>query len=129
MELYSEHREGTPGPLEMGIARVLELPDEIRTPQDIAQFFAYLYLVDRMSFHPDTRFGGYVDEKDQPAYTPKDARTRDRLMAKARDISRKYGFDLYEIGVWVGALTGTFPNAENEASAPGWLKALSNMWI
>lgn len=127
--LYAEHREGNIGPFDMGIARALQLPDTIRTPEDIAQFFAYLYLVDRMSFHPDTRFGGYVDEKDQPAYTPKDARTRDRLMAKARDISMKYGFDLYEIGVWVGALTGTFPNAENEASAPGWLKALSNTWI
>jgi hypothetical protein len=129
MELYSEHREGTPGPLEMGIARKLQLPDVIKTPEDIAEFFAHLYLVDRVQFHPDDRFVNYVDEKGRPAFTPDEILVRDRLMAEAFATSALYGLDLYELGLWVGALTGHLPDAESEAKAPGWLKALSNGWI
>lgn len=127
--LYAEHREGNIGPFDMGIARILQLPDEIRTPEDIAKFFAYLYLVDDVQFHPDDSFEQYIDGKGRPAFTPNEIEVRDQFMAKAFAISQKYGIDIYELGMWVGALTGKMLNPEDEASAPGWLKALSNTWI
>lgn len=128
-ELYQEHYESGVGPLELGISRRLSLPEQIRTKEELAQFFAYLYMVDRTSFHPDDRFGEYVDREGKPAFTAAEAKKRDVLMAQARYISQKLKLDIYEVALWVGALVGANYDPENEASAPGWLKSLSNAWV
>lgn len=129
LSLYNEYWEGRPGPLEMGIARVLQLPDRIRRPEDIAQFFAYLYIIDNTYFHPDDSFEGYVGPGGKRAYTDAEARKLNKLMAEAFTTSQKYGLDIYGLGLQVAALTGRIPNPEYEAEAPAWLKALSNTWI
>lgn len=128
-DIYQEHYEKGVGPLEMGIARRLSLPSKIRTKEDIAQFFAYLYLFDRTSFHPDESFENYVDRENRATYTDEEARIRNRLMAQAWAISEKQGLDIYELSLWVGALAGANDDPPNEASAPAWLKSLSNTWV
>lgn len=128
-EIYQEHYEKGVGPLEMGISRRLQLPDRIRTREDIAQFFAYLYLVDHTSFHPDDGFETYVNATNQAAFSDKESRLRNRLMAQARAISGKQGLDIYEIALWVGTMVGYNDDPEIEAEAPAWLKALSNTWV
>lgn len=128
-DLYQEHFEAGVGPFEMGISRRLMLPDQIRTKEDIAQFFAYLYLVDRTSFHPDDRFMEYVDRTGKAAYNAAESRKRDVLMAQARILAQKQGLDIYELALWVGALAGANEDPENEATAPAWLKSLSNTWV
>lgn len=127
--LYSEHREGRPGPLEMGIARPLQLPEHIGLKEEIAEFFAYLYLVDKTSFHPDEDFESYVDKDGKPAYSPEEAKARNILMTEAFQAAEAEGLDLYEVALWVGALAGVNDDPENEAQAPDWIKALSNTWI
>jgi hypothetical protein len=128
-EIYQEHYEGTDGPLELGISRKLELPDRIRTKEEMAEFFAYLYLVDRTSFHPDDSFEDYVDRKGNQAFTAEEAALRDDLMAQARGFSYKQKMDIYEMALWVGALVGANEDPENEATAPAGLKSLSNAWV
>lgn len=129
--MFSEARESGVGPYDpgMGISRKLEIPESVRTKEDIARFFAYLYLVDRTSFHPDDRFGGYVDPQGKRAYTRNQAATRDKLMRQSWKVANANGLDIYEVALWVGALTGASSDPENEADAPDWLKGLSNTWI
>jgi len=126
--LYAEAREGNVGPLEMGVSRRLELPLEIRNKEDIANFFAYLYLVEHTSFHPDDSFGEYVDRSGKAAYGEREASIRDMLMHQARDVAKKLHLNIYEVGLWVGALSGANHDPENEASAPKWLRDLSKTW-
>lgn len=130
LDLYSEHYESGVGPYDpsMGVARVLELPEKIRTKEDMARFFAYLYLVDRTSFHPDDQFSSYVYSKGSAAYTRKEAAIRQRLMKQAWQVSHKNGLDIYEVALWVAALIGA-GDPENKESAPVWLKSLSNVWV
>jgi hypothetical protein len=127
---FNEYRQGNVGPLEpgMGIARRLAMPEVIRTKEDIATFFAYLYIVEHTAFHPDDDFGEYVDREGKATYTKKEAATRNRLMQQAWKVSKANGLDIYEIALWVGALAGG-NDPENEADAPAWLKGLSNTWI
>lgn len=126
--VYLEHFESGIGPFEMGIGRRLDLPVHIRTKEDIARFFAYLYIVDHTSFHPDDRFGEYVDNKGKRAYTRNEAATRDWLMSQSWGVAKENGLDIYEVALWVGALTGVSEDPENETSAPDWLKSLSSTW-
>lgn len=127
-EIFLEHYEKGVGPLEMGIRRKLELPEHIGNKEEIAQFFAYLYLVDSTSFHPDEDFSTYEDLKGRPAYTHAQAEARNILMVEAFQAADAEGLDIYELAIWVGALTGSSDDPDNEASAPAWLKALSNTW-
>lgn len=130
--LYSEAREGGVGPYnpELGIARSLELPEHIGDKEDIAQFFAYLYLVDNLSFHPDENFSSYREWKTgKRFYTQDEIDTRNGLMIEAFQAAEAENMDIYEIALWVGAVTGVNSDPENEAAAPGWLKALSSKWV
>lgn len=129
IEMYREHFESGIGPLEMGISRKLELPDHIGNKEEIAKFFAYLYLVDRTSFHPDEDFRTYEDIAGRSAYTNAQAEARNILMVEAIQAAEAEGLDIYEVALWVGALTGASDDPENEAQAPAWLKSLSNTWI
>lgn len=129
-ELYQEHYEKGVGPLELGISRRLKLPDHIGNKEEIAEFFAYLYTVDHLSFHPDENFEGYVESGTGKAfYTAEEAAQMDALMLEAIQAADAEGLDIYELALWVGALTGSNDDPENEASAPAWLKSLSNEWV
>lgn len=130
-DLYSEHFEAGVGPYDpsMGIARKLSLPEHIGNKEEIAQFFAYLYLVDRTGFHPDEDFNTFIDREGRPAYTPEQAETRNRLMLEAIQAADAENLDIYELALWVGALTGANYDPENEATAPAWMKTLSTTWV
>lgn len=129
-DLFSEHFEAGVGPYDpsMGIARKLELPKSVQTKEDIANFFAYLYLVDHTSFHPDDRFGDYVRPDGKRAYTRHEAATRQTLMNQSWRISEENRLDIYQMALWVGALSGVQNDPDNEDSPPDWLKGLSNTW-
>lgn len=129
IEMYQEHFESGIGPLELGISRKLEFPDHIGNKEEIAKFFAYLYVVDQTSFHPDEDFNTYVDVAGRPSYTTAEAESRNILMVEAIQAAEAEGLDIYEVALWVGALTGASDDPENEAQAPAWLKALSNTWV
>jgi hypothetical protein len=124
-EMYQEHYEGRVGPLELGISRKLELPEHVGSREELAEFFAYLYLVDHASFHPDDDFRTYVDREGRATYTPAQAEARNILMLEALQAADAADLDIYEMALWVGALI----NNDNEAQAPAWLKALSNTWV
>jgi len=130
-DLFSEHFEAGVGPYDpsMGIARKLELPEHIGNKEEIAQFFAYLYLVDRSSFHPDEDFTTFVDREGRPAYTPEQAERRNALMLEAIQAADAEGLDIYELALWVGAVTGANDDPDNEDSAPKWIKVLSKEWV
>ncbi len=121
---HGEHRG-----LVLGISRHLELPSRIRTKEDIANFFAYLYIVDRTAFHPDDGFMEYVDRDGKRAYSLRDAAIRDKLMDEARKAAKKEGLDIYEMALLVGAVSGVNDDPESEAAAPKWLKTLSKTWV
>lgn len=134
MEVFSEHFEKgveSYNP-ELGIARILQLPEHIGSKEDIANFFAYLVIVDRTSYHPDDNFDEYVGPGGDRAFSVSEAAERNALMVEAFQAAEVEGVDLYEIGVWVNALTGSFndPNDdENAKDAPKWLKQLSKTWV
>ena len=100
----------------------LELPDRVSTPEDIVRFFLYLDRIDRTYFHPDDSFYAhgevqYSNQHGSPAYTPAQARLRDRLMKQAKAVARREGLDIYDVGLFVvGA-----PDNEIE-KAPEWLR-------
>lgn len=128
--MYQEAREGGVGPYDpsMGIARRMEMPEVIRTKEDMAMFFAYLYIVEKTAFHPDDRFSEYVDGDGNRAYTRNEAATRQRLMNQSWKVAEKNRLDIYEMALWVGSLVGA-GDPENTFSAPAWLKSLSNTWL
>jgi hypothetical protein len=103
------------------------LPDRIETPTDILEFFGFLTLVDKTSFHPDDRFWDseteevrYVDRSGRPAYTPEEAQLRDRLMGEAFDVAAAENLDLYELGLW--ATSGDL------SDAPAWVRHTVESW-
>lgn len=103
------------------------LPARIRTPEDILEFFSFLHLVDRTSFHPDDRFlaedgrtVNYVNARDEPSYTIPEARKRDRLMREAFDVAGREGLDIYELGIWA--------MADEPISMPDWGSTTLRRW-
>lgn len=110
------------------------LPRSITSKEHIVDFFGHLYLVDNSSFHPDDRFFDeasgevqYVGRDGKPAFTPAQARRRDELMALAWEVSSDAGLDIYELGIWVGALLG-FSEPADAHDAPEWLRARIRSW-
>lgn len=107
----------------MDYADAPKLPDRIETPADVVQFFAYLMLVDQLSFHPDTSF--FKDGKVQyvkggvPMYTPAQAKNLDRLMKQAWSVDLPLT-DIYAVGLATGAWFGYYPK-DNLDTAPEWL--------
>jgi hypothetical protein len=72
----------------------LKLPKKVRTEQDVRDFFKYLILVDRSSFHPDDSFKDYIRRDWSPAFTPKEAAIRDSLMEQSWDVVGERVYDL-----------------------------------
>jgi hypothetical protein len=121
----------------VGIARTgpkgPPLPGSIESPEDMARFFAHLTLVDRTSFHPDDRFFHeetgtveYVGPGGKPAYTPREARRRDRLMGEAWDVATGEGLDIYEVAMWADEVVGTGPGTDTRP--PAWIKNALKPW-
>lgn len=125
--LYSEYREGGIGPLEMGIARLLQLPEHIGVQEEIADFFAYLYLVDKTAFHPDDDFNTYVDRAGKRTFSVPEAELRNNLMFEAFQAADAEEIDIYELGLWVQGLI--YGNEELAKDAPNWLVKQSESWI
>ena len=113
----------------------LELPKRIASREDLIQFFAFLDLVDRTSFHPDDRFYDpasgevqYTASDGSPAYSAGEAKRRDRLMSQAWAFSDREGLDIYEVALWVsGAING--PGHQNEDEAPRWVVEAVRPWV
>jgi hypothetical protein len=126
-QLYSEHWEGGIGPMELGIARHLQLPEHIGLPEEAADFFAYLYLVDRTAFHPDDDFNTYVDRTGKRTYTVEEAELRNALMMEAIQAVEAEDLDIYELALWVQGLIES--NEELAKDAPKWLIKQSETWV
>lgn len=88
------------------------LPKSIESLADAIQFIVYLYLVDRLNFHPDNRFETYYDG-GRAFYTPEEARLRERLRREAWEIA-----DLYSLSIWVAAWFGYYPTSDLEDAPP-----------
>jgi len=86
------------GPGQAIIRRVkkLRLPRKIKTEKDVRDFFKYLLIVDRTSFHPDDNFKEYVRRDNSPAFTATQAAARNRLMDEAWQV---VGQRVYDIGI------------------------------
>lgn len=50
-------------------------------------------------------------------------------MIEAFQAAEAENLDIYEVALWVGAVSGINDDPEHLASAPEWLKALSNEWV
>lgn len=123
---YSEHWESKK---HLGISSPPDLPRHIRTKEDVANFFAYLFLKEDLSFHPDEDFNTYVNsETGGAAYTMEEAHERNRLMAESFEVMRKAKIDIYGLGLWISALLG-FGDPDNLSDVPTWLRNLSETWI
>jgi hypothetical protein len=110
----------------------VRLPRKIRTKEDIANFFAYLLLVDRLNFHPDTSFLNYVSyDSGTPLFGAREALVREELLKDAFIVADKNKLDIYGVGLDVLALTdldfGYF-DPSMKKDAPAWLKKLSRTW-
>jgi hypothetical protein len=125
-DLYSEYREGSIGPPELGIARIIQLPEHIGLPEEVADFFAYLYLVDRVDLHPDTPFRKYVDRKGKRVFSESEASLRDSLMVEAFQAADAGEVDIYDLGLWVQGLI--FGDERLSKDAPSWLVEQSKTW-
>jgi hypothetical protein len=119
-------RSSGPG---MGMMYALKLPQTIRTPEDIANFFAYVYQADYTSFHPDQDFNSILNTQGLPAFQPDEADTRNRLMLEAKAVAQNFNLDIYELMDWVIALIDDDGDPEVENSAPNWMKSLSEWWL
>jgi hypothetical protein len=118
-------RNRSPG---LGMMYALKLPQTIRTPEDIANFFAYVYQADYISFHPDQDFNSILNTQGLPAFQPDEADTRNRLMLEAKAVAQNFNLDIYEFMDWVIALIDDDGDPEVENSAPNWMKSLSRWW-
>lgn len=131
--MYHEGREKNIGPWDpgMGIARSLELPEHIGTKEGIANFFAYLFLVDSVNFHPDTPFYRYIDlNTKEPSFTDEEIQERDRLMVEAFQAAEAEEVDIYEIAILVtGLIEAQREGAPSLFETPEWLEKLSNAWV
>ena len=109
------------------MSRLPRLPESIDNPTDILEFFGFLTLVDRTSFHPDDRFWDpdteevkYVDRAGEPAYSPGEAQRRDDLMRQAIEVAARENMDIYELGLWV--------TTDDLSDAPDWVKHTVRSW-
>lgn len=99
------------------------LPKEVRTVDDVREFFTHLYAVDDVSFHPDDRFFRdgevqYVDREGRPTYTPAAAKLRDRLMSQSWRVMGEAGVDIYCFGMWIAHQLGFQERPDPEFCPP-----------
>jgi hypothetical protein len=73
--------------------------NQIKTVQDVKDFFNCLLTVDKTAFHPDDNFKDYTDKSGKPSYTPAAAQINNKLMDICFDICRAAKEDIYEIAM------------------------------
>lgn len=83
-------------------------PDVIASEQDVRDFFAYLYDVQKVYFHPDDLFEDYINlSTRQPTFTAEQCQQYNRLMEQAHVA---VGDRIYAIGITIGKELGVFPH-------------------
>jgi hypothetical protein len=76
----------------------MTLPAEIRTLEDVLQFFTHLSVDDKLGWHPDDDLSTYGhDEKGRwvPAFTKVGGERRNELLEQAWGVLEGLGFDIY----------------------------------
>lgn len=102
-----------------------KLPEQVRTLEDAIQFIAYLYLVEELSFHPDTPFFSqgivrYWNSDGVPAFSEAAAQNLERL----RKEYWRAPVDQYNLPIWVGAWFKFYPPRDLDDAPPEVLAAL-----
>lgn len=108
-----------------------QLPIHIRTKEDVANFFAYLMLIDNLILDPNAAFSEYETEGESPVFTKAEASDRDILMVQAFRIARKQNLDIEEIALYVTALADLdrgYLDPRVKKEAPAWLKRVMKGW-
>jgi hypothetical protein len=73
---------------------------EIKTIQDVVNFFIHLMQVERLNFHPDDPMTDYVGMgTDTPTYTPEEAKERTRLLDECFAICQAENKDIYALSI------------------------------
>lgn len=82
------------------------LPASIACEQDVYDFFAYLYCVENVCFHPDDSFDNYIDFGTKQLCFDEPTRAKyDSLMEQAHKLCAER---IYDIGLEVGKATNFF---------------------
>lgn len=74
--------------------------DDLRTTDDVFNWFIELLVVEHVSFHPDDLFRDSVwIATGEPYFTPERAAQLDEMMVKAHEICDAKGVDICEIAM------------------------------
>ena len=69
----------------------------INTISDVEQFAKHLVQVEKLSFHPDDDFKDYVTNANQPFYSTKEAKLRNKLMNDCFEVCEREKVDVYGV--------------------------------
>jgi hypothetical protein len=100
-----------------------KLPKQVKTVDDVRQFFVYLVAVDNVAFHPDDSFYSsgevqHVDHQGKPTYTVAEAKLRDRLMRQSWTALGEAKIDIYCFAMWIGHELGYSEEPDHEMCPP-----------
>lgn len=85
-------------------------PNQILSESDAEQFFRYLYLEEKVIFHPDDSFQGYVNIlTGEPSFTPEQCEKLNSLMDQTFSVCCPY-----TVGMKVAREEGIFPPEDEE---------------
>ena len=70
---------------------------QIKTLDDVTEFFKYIYCQRGVNFHPDDGFDRYIDlETKQPAFSDSECELYDRLMVECFAVCEDMNVDIYD---------------------------------
>jgi len=69
----------------------------INTISNVEQFVKHLVQVEKLSFHPDDDFKGYVTNSNQTFYTAQEAELRNKLMSDCFEVCEREKVDVYGV--------------------------------
>ncbi len=76
----------------------------INTLEDVKQFVHILMKEEKLAFHPDTPFEGYINlNTNEPTYSIQDVVLRDRLLNQAFELGEQLDVDTHELMCTEGA--------------------------
>lgn len=74
--------------------------DALNTAKDVKAFFNYLIKVEKLNFHPDEGFSGYVStETGNSTFSNSEAEHYNSLMNNAFGICQNAGTDIYDLAL------------------------------
>jgi hypothetical protein len=106
----------------MNSLETIELPETIRTIQDVLQFHRALW-AEGLNYHPEEDFFNYVntDKLDEfgehpPSYTHEEATLRNALLDQAYAVCEAAGVDICSVGLeeFIFLVCGTWYSEEDE---------------